>query len=343
MLYSERPTAANKSDACSEIPPARWEAYPRRDAASARILANVTKRGYFVDGIANFDAAFFGISAREAEQLDPQQRMSLEVAWEALEHAGIPPYSLVGSDTAVFMGVNTDQLILSATSDSFERVLAPKVGGSLVLHRLFPPGTLDLLILFSSCGHQFGFPGQGSYASENSFLNSLATHRQSLGDNAIAIHWICWRGMGMAASPAAFLYAELAAKGITDISRDEAYQANEPLASPILGEIAVRKRATTTLDKPPLTPARSSSSSSQSLKAVATAIADNVVTVLQLDPDDVDYKVPLSSMGLDSVMMAHLRTQLRKTLGLQVPTTLTWNYPTIEHMASWCWERLQVE
>lgn len=169
----------------------------------------------------------------------------------------------------------------------------------------------------------------------------------------------------MAASPAAFLYAELAAKGITDISRDEAYrawehlsqyqvdnavifnalelEANEPLASPILGEIAVRKRATTTLDKPPLTPARSSSSSSQSLKAVATAIADNVVTVLQLDPDDVDYKVPLSSMGLDSVMMAHLRTQLRKTLGLQVPPTLTWNYPTIEHMASWCWERLQVE
>ncbi|PYI16964.1 ketoacyl-synt-domain-containing protein [Aspergillus violaceofuscus CBS 115571] len=176
---------ANKYDACSEIPPARWEAYQRWDAASTRILANVTKRGYFVDGIANFDAAFFEISAKEAEQLDPQQRMSLEVAWEALEHAGIPPYSLVGSDTAVFMGVNTagvleDQLILSATSDSFGRVLAPKMGGSLVLHRLFPPGTLDLLILFSSCGHLFGFLGQGSYASGNSFLNSLATHRQSL-------------------------------------------------------------------------------------------------------------------------------------------------------------------
>lgn len=77
-------------------------------------------------------------------------------------------------------GVLEDQLILSATSDSFERVLAPKMGGSLVLHRLFPPGTLDLLILFSSCGHLFGFPGQGSYASGNSFLNSLATHRQSL-------------------------------------------------------------------------------------------------------------------------------------------------------------------
>ncbi|RAH40461.1 beta-ketoacyl synthase [Aspergillus brunneoviolaceus CBS 621.78] len=101
---------ASKSDACSETPPARWEAYRRRDGANARILDNVTTRGYFVDGMETFDAAFFGISPKEAEPLDPQQRMSLGVAWEALEHAGIPPQSLAGSDTAVFMGVNTGDL-----------------------------------------------------------------------------------------------------------------------------------------------------------------------------------------------------------------------------------------
>ncbi|RAK75435.1 beta-ketoacyl synthase [Aspergillus fijiensis CBS 313.89] len=89
---------ASKSDACSETTPARWEAYRCRDGANARILDNVTTLGYFVDGMENFDAAFFGISPKEAEQLDPQ---------EALEHAGIPPQSLAGSDTAVFMGVNT--------------------------------------------------------------------------------------------------------------------------------------------------------------------------------------------------------------------------------------------
>lgn len=40
--------------------------------------------------------------------MDPQQRLAVEVCWEALEHAGIAPRSLAGSDTAVLMGVNAD-------------------------------------------------------------------------------------------------------------------------------------------------------------------------------------------------------------------------------------------
>ncbi|MFE3170891.1 type I polyketide synthase [Amycolatopsis sp. NPDC059235] len=64
-----------------------------------------TTGGGFLDDIAGFDADLFGISPREALDMDPQQRLMLEVSWEALESAGIGPSSVRGSSTGVFAGV----------------------------------------------------------------------------------------------------------------------------------------------------------------------------------------------------------------------------------------------
>ena len=74
--------------------------------------------GAFVDEIDQFDESFFRISPVEAQLLDPQQRMTLETSWQALEDAGINPDRLKGSRTGVYTGISNDEyrmLVLEST------------------------------------------------------------------------------------------------------------------------------------------------------------------------------------------------------------------------------------
>jgi myxalamid-type polyketide synthase MxaE and MxaD len=87
----------------TDVPPERWNSahYYHPDPKAPGKIA--TRRGGFLEELDRFDAAFFGISPREAPHVDPRQRKMLEVVWEALEDAGIPPHSLAGSATGVYV------------------------------------------------------------------------------------------------------------------------------------------------------------------------------------------------------------------------------------------------
>jgi phthiocerol/phenolphthiocerol synthesis type-I polyketide synthase D len=101
-------------DAIREVPPDRWDLDAFYDPDRAAPGRMTTRWGGFLSDVAGFDADFFGIAPREAEAMDPQQRILLEVAWEALEHAGIPCESLSGTRTAVMAGLSTwDYMLVS--------------------------------------------------------------------------------------------------------------------------------------------------------------------------------------------------------------------------------------
>ncbi|CAL9334460.1 L-threonine 3-dehydrogenase [Streptomyces sp. enrichment culture] len=95
-------------DLVTTVPEDRFPTADFTDARRRRPGVSYTAAGGFLDDVTGFDTSFFtGVSPREASRMDPQQRLVLELAVEALDDAGIDHRSTAGSDTAVFVGCSS--------------------------------------------------------------------------------------------------------------------------------------------------------------------------------------------------------------------------------------------
>jgi acyl transferase domain-containing protein/thioesterase domain-containing protein/acyl carrier protein len=96
-------------------------------------------------------------------------------------------------------GVIDDAPILAKSPTSIEEVFTPKIHGTQVLDTLFPDGTLDWMVLFSSSSTATAPAGQVDYVAANDYLNAVAKSRSGGKTRVLAIDWGIWSGVGMAA------------------------------------------------------------------------------------------------------------------------------------------------
>ena len=101
------------------LPVGRWSEYSADPVLSEKIAQHNTDGGY-IDDVASFDAEFFGLSPLEAANMDPQQRILLELVWHALENAGLPANELRGTHTGVYMGSTNNDYGMLITADPTE-------------------------------------------------------------------------------------------------------------------------------------------------------------------------------------------------------------------------------
>ena len=119
-------------DAISQTPPERWSLDKFYAAGDSRVGKTQSKWGGYVNQIDQFDPQLFGISPREAASMDPQQRMLLEVAWRALEDAGVPVNQVAGRRVSVFTGISSIDYAVAGLSFQDRGVINPysNTGGS---------------------------------------------------------------------------------------------------------------------------------------------------------------------------------------------------------------------
>jgi phthiocerol/phenolphthiocerol synthesis type-I polyketide synthase C len=116
-------------NAVSDVPADRWNIDLWYDADPDAPGKMSTRCGAFLNGDVNaFDAAFFGITPREAASVDPQQRLLLETAWHAVENAGLTRERLQDSDTGVFIGISTIDHTYIQAVNSEPRLIDPYSG-----------------------------------------------------------------------------------------------------------------------------------------------------------------------------------------------------------------------
>jgi len=273
-------------------------------------------------------------------------------------------------------GVLSDARLEQLAWAEFERVLAPKVDGAWNLHQLTKDLPLDFFVLFSSAASLLGSPGQANHAAANAFLDGLAHHRRSQGLPALSLNWGAWSDVG-----SALKYQQgNALTGLQGVGLISPEQGLEKLAqvwtqpipqigiAPIQWSAFLRQgnlhqspflEAFRQTHSPAVSGAErpmgetqqqvafrqqlAATSPEQQRALLEAHVCTQISQILGFAPEALDRQTGFFDLGLDSLTAMELKNSLQASLGCSLPSTLAFDYPTVDRLLDYLAEQLLSE
>ncbi|WP_412769092.1 type I polyketide synthase [Micromonospora zamorensis] len=321
----------------------------------AEHLLLLSRRGADAPGVADLTGELTALGARATvEACDVADREALAGVLDRVP-ADLPLTAVVHA-----AGIGTPGSLRDTDLDEFASVVRAKIAGAVHLDALLGERPLDAFVLFSSIAGIWGSGGQGAYAAANAYLDALAEARRGRGLAGTAVAWGPWGDGGMAEGPA---QEQLRRRGLPVMNPESAIEA---LAAAIddrevalavadvdwarfaLPFQAVRSgrlldeideaRAALTAAAPGAESAADADALRRSLTGLPAAerervvldlIRKNAATVLgHTAPGGVDVDRGFLELGFDSLTGVELRNALSAELGLPLPATLIFDYPS---------------
>jgi NAD(P)-dependent dehydrogenase (short-subunit alcohol dehydrogenase family)/acyl carrier protein len=243
----------------------------------------------------------------------------------------------------------------------FQAMARAKAVGGWVLHRMTRSLELDFCVFFSSTTALWGVAGLGHYAAANQALDAIATMRRARGLPALSICWGTWAEMRVADEQDKKIFAQA---GLRPMDVGRALAALESLilggesvaivasiewpalcaiyearrARPIFQEMRLASRSASAKDNRPASNAESEivkrlreASGNRRRDILVAHLRSQAAAVLGFDATrEIPLDLGLFDMGMDSLMSVELKGRLERSFSVPLPSTLTFNYPTIE-------------
>jgi myxalamid-type polyketide synthase MxaE and MxaD len=330
----------------------------------ARHIALIGRRDPDASGrtaIAKLEAGGATVKTFRADVSSPDAVAALVSAMDK----SMPPVAGLVHAAAVL----SDELIADCRSDSMRSVLAAKADGAWHLHSLTLHWPLDFFAFCSSVAASVTQPGQASYAAANLVLDAIAAHRRANGRPAISMQWGLWAGTGLARHQGTMrsfddwarqgLGAMTARTGLAAFERALGSPVATVIASPIdwarfsetrtgddarglFSRVIVRPRCDAESAAVASGPERLAAMSRDERAAhVRACLREQLAQVLRSDVARIDPNRPLGTIGLDSLLAVEFARRISAAVGLRLPSTAVFSFPTLAALESEIAARLE--